>query len=39
MKDYFFDSSAIVKRYNSEAGTVWVENITNLRTGHNIYVA
>lgn len=39
MDDYFFDSSAIVKRYISETGTVWVENITNLKTGNNIYLA
>ena len=39
MDDCFFDSSAIVKRYIAETGTIWVENITNLKTGNNIYLA
>ncbi len=39
MDDYFFDSSAIVKRYLSETGTAWVEGITNLKTGNNTFLA
>jgi predicted nucleic acid-binding protein len=36
---YFFDSSAIVKRYVEETGTVWVISITNPTIGDSIYVA
>jgi predicted nucleic acid-binding protein len=36
---YFFDSSAIVKRYVRETGTAWVINITDLTMDNRIYVA
>jgi predicted nucleic acid-binding protein len=36
---YFFDSSAIVKRYVREAGTDWVRDITEPVAGHRLYVA
>jgi uncharacterized protein len=36
---YFFDSSAIVKRYVKETGTDWVIGITNPAQGEAIYVA
>jgi len=36
---YFFDSSAVVKRYVREIGTVWVLSITAPTAGHFIYVA
>lgn len=36
---YFFDSSAIVKRYLIETGTVWVGDITDLATGNKVYLA
>jgi uncharacterized protein len=36
---YFFDSSAIVKRYVEETGTDWVVGITNPEEGESIYVA
>lgn len=39
MAAYFFDSSAIVKRYVNEAGTVWVQSITDPRAGNFIYIA
>lgn len=39
MAVYFFDSSAIVKRYLVETGTTWVNNIANLAAGNEIYLA
>jgi uncharacterized protein len=36
---YFFDSSAIVKRYVNETGTPWVISITDLAAGARVYVA
>jgi predicted nucleic acid-binding protein len=36
---YFFDSSAIVKRYVKETGTGWVFGITNPAKGDSIYIA
>jgi len=36
---YFFDSSAIVKRYLSEAGSAWVTNIAALVSGNEVYLA
>ena len=39
MADYFFDSSGLAKRYLSEIGSVWVENITTPVSGHAIFVA
>lgn len=39
MSIYFFDSSAIVKRYVKETGTSWVIGITNPAKGDGLYVA
>ena len=39
MSYYFFDSSALVKRYVPESGTAWVRSITDSTTGNNIFVA
>lgn len=39
MAVYFFDSSAIVKRYNQEIGTAWVRALTAPATGNLIYLA
>ncbi len=39
MAVYFFDSSAIVKRYVSETGTAWVSGIIVPAAGNRIYVA
>ena len=39
MAVYFFDSSAIVKRYVEETGTDWVVGVTNPEEGESIYVA
>jgi predicted nucleic acid-binding protein len=36
---YFFDSSALVKRYGQETGTAWVLRVTDPAAGHSIYVA
>jgi predicted nucleic acid-binding protein len=36
---YFFDSSAIVKRYVSERGTAWVTTVADPAAGNRIYVA
>jgi hypothetical protein len=36
---YFFDSSALVKRYVNEAGTVWVSNLIDPAAGHEIFLA
>jgi predicted nucleic acid-binding protein len=36
---YVFDSSAVVKRYVRETGTVWVLSLTEPGAGHAIYVA
>ena len=39
MAAYFFDSSALAKRYISETGTAWVTTIIEPSTGARIYVA
>ena len=39
MAAYFFDSSAIVKRYVQETGTQWVSDIIDPLTGNEIYLA
>lgn len=39
MTAYFFDSSALVKRYAVETGSVWVESLTDPRAGNRVYVA
>ena len=39
MSVYFFDSSAIVKRYVKETSTGWVIDITNPAQGNAVYVA
>lgn len=39
MTAYFFDSSALVKRYAVETGSAWVESLTDPRVGNRVYVA
>ena len=39
MAVYFFDSSAIVKRYLNEVGTAWVSRLTDVATGNKVYLA
>lgn len=34
MADYFFDSSALVKRYVREVGSDWVGQLTDPPAGH-----
>jgi predicted nucleic acid-binding protein len=36
---YFFDSSALVKRYANETGTVWVLSLLHPAAGHRLYIA
>ncbi len=36
---YFFESSALVKRYAAEIGTPWVCSITDPTSGNEIYIA
>ena len=36
---YFFDTSALVKRYAAEAGSTWVRQITDPKSGNRIYIA
>jgi uncharacterized protein len=36
---YFFDSSAVVKRYLVETGTAWVSSITDLAAGNRVYLS
>jgi predicted nucleic acid-binding protein len=36
---YFFDSSAIVKRYVTETGSGWVRGITDPTAANDVYVA
>jgi uncharacterized protein len=37
MADYYFDSSALAKRYVSEPGSLWVRRIAARRSAHNVY--
>jgi predicted nucleic acid-binding protein len=39
MSSVFFDSSALVKRYLTEAGTAWVRGLVAPTTGHTIWIA
>ena len=39
MASYFFDSSALIKRYVNEAGTDWVTNLIDPAAGHEIFLA
>lgn len=39
MTDYFIDSSALVKRYMPEIGTIWVRKQTAPASGNTVYVA
>jgi predicted nucleic acid-binding protein len=36
---FYFDTSALVKRYVAETGTGWVQGITDPVSGHDIFVA
>lgn len=39
MAVYFFDSSALVKRYAQETGSAWVEALTAPQASHLLYLA
>lgn len=39
MAYYFFDSSALVKRYISETGSAWVQTITDISSGNWLYIS
>lgn len=39
MAAYFFDSSALVKRYIIESGTTWVRSLCDPAAGHTLYIA
>ncbi|MEN3335636.1 MAG: uncharacterized protein V7641_5001 [Blastocatellia bacterium] len=39
MAAYFFDTSAVVKRYANETGSPWVQQITDPALSHFIYIA
>ena len=39
MSDYFFDSSALARRYLSEVGAVWVRGLVNPTAGHIVWIA
>lgn len=39
MASYFFDSSALVKRYVNETGTIWVTSLIDPAAGHEIFLA
>lgn len=39
MAVYFFDSSALVKRYAQETGSEWILALTEPAAGHSLYIA
>ena len=39
MAAYFFDSSALVKRYAKEVGTSWVFSLVRRSAGNHLYIA
>ena len=39
MADYFFDTSALVKRHVSETGSAWVKSLVHAKAGHRLYIA
>jgi predicted nucleic acid-binding protein len=39
MADYFFDTSALVKRHVTEVGTAWVKSLVHAKAGHTLYIA
>ena len=39
MAVYFFDSSALVKRYVTEVGTAWVRQLCTPAARHELYIA
>jgi predicted nucleic acid-binding protein len=39
MADYFFDTSALVKRHVNETGSAWVRSLVRPRANHTLYIA
>ena len=39
MSNYYFDSSAVVKRYLTEAGSVWVRTCFSTPRLHSVVIA
>ena len=39
MADYFFDTSALVKRHVVETGSLWVKSLVRAKAGHTLYIA
>jgi predicted nucleic acid-binding protein len=39
MADYFFDTSALVKRHVIETGSAWVRSLVRARAAHDLYIA
>ena len=39
MTDYYLDSSALVKRYSDESGSLWIRQITDPQAQHTILLA
>jgi hypothetical protein len=39
MADYFFDTSALVKRHVTEAESAWVKSLVQAKAGHALYSA
>ena len=39
MADYYLDSSALVKRYVAEAGSAWIQSITDSAAGNTIFIS
>lgn len=39
MANYFFDTSALVKRHVNEIGSPWVKALVRAKTSHRVYIA
>jgi predicted nucleic acid-binding protein len=39
MADYFFDTSALVKRHVIEVGSAWVRSLVRAQAAHDLYIA
>ena len=38
MANYFFETSALVKRHVNETGSPWVKSLVRAKAGHRIYI-
>ncbi len=39
MADFFFDTSALIKRHVKETGSAWVRSLVRAKAGHSLYIA